>query len=75
MKSEIDKIKAVLSDLKNADIEDYVLNITKALEIAVDFIKNNMPDDNGDYYYEHQDDVGQAANDVVIQISEILEVK
>lgn len=28
-KSEIEKIKAVLSDLKNADIENYVLNLIK----------------------------------------------
>lgn len=76
-KSEIEKIKAVLSDLKNADIEDYVLNLTKALEIAVEAL----------YYFDYEElyngSVNQTdksthaeyAKDKIKQISEILESK
>jgi hypothetical protein len=76
-KSEIDKIKAALSDLKNADIEDYVLNLTKALEIAVEAL----------YYFDYEELYNGSVNrtdksthaeyakSVLKQISEILESK
>lgn len=68
-KSEIDKIKAVLSDLKNADIEDYVLNLTKALEVAVNTLESISQAIHSDKYKYDE------AQKSLKQISAILEAK
>lgn len=78
-KSEIDKIKAVLSDLKNSDIEDYVLNLTKALEIAVDemssFIETHKRLGDNQTRQLYRSEIYKSFNESLKQISEILETK